>query len=280
MNMCDAVNDGDVIALNGLLKKVHRDGGYDFRGYKKGIVERRLQRRMHAVGAKIYPEYMRFLDDHPEEYHKLVEDLTIKVSSFFREPYAFQQITRLVLPELVSYKRKQGDRQLKIWSTACARGEEPYSMAILLSEFLGDEVRDFDISIYATDISWYSLGQARVGVYPPEELESLPAAVRRCYFTRRPGGCGVTDDIKKMLHFSRFDLSSPGQTPFTKLDAILCCNILIYLQKPLQEKILGMLYDALAAQGYMILGRAETLTGNLYGKMECLDSLARIYRKK
>ncbi|MBA7685457.1 Chemotaxis protein methyltransferase [subsurface metagenome] len=132
---------------------MYRDTGYDFREYKRGTVTRRLERRLHATGAKTYLGYMEFLDAHPEEYQRLANDLIIKVSGFFRSPYTFQQVARLVLPELTLFKRNRGERKLRLWSTACARGEEPYSIAILLAGFLGNQRQDFDISIYATDIS-------------------------------------------------------------------------------------------------------------------------------
>ncbi len=145
--MGNTVAESDAITLNSLLEKVYRDGGYDFREYKRGTVIRRLERRLHATGAKTYLEYMQFLDIHPEEYQRLADDLTIKTSGFFRSPYAFEQVARLVLPELVSYKRARRQPSLRLWSTACARGEEPYSIAILLAEFLGNKLQDFNISI-------------------------------------------------------------------------------------------------------------------------------------
>ncbi len=105
--MENTVAEHDAVVLDSLLEKVYRDGGYDFRNYKRGTVMRRLERRLYTTGAKTYLDYMEFLDTHPEEYQKFAEYLTIKVSGFFRSLYAFQQVARLVLPEVVSYKRKQ-----------------------------------------------------------------------------------------------------------------------------------------------------------------------------
>ena len=163
--MASTVTGIDTTALDSLLEKVHRDTGYDFREYKRGTVTRRLERRLHATGVKTYPDYMEFLDVHPGEYQKLADDLTIKVSGFFRSPYTFQQVAKLVLPELTLLKRDRGERELRFWSTACARGEEPYSIAILLAEFLGNQRQDFDILICATDISQQALREAQAGVY-------------------------------------------------------------------------------------------------------------------
>ncbi len=133
----NVIVESDVTALGLLLEKIYRDSRYDFRGYRRGTVTRRLERRLHAVGAKTYLEYMQFLDTCPEEYERLADDLTIKVSGFFRSPYTFLSVARLVLPGLVAYKKERGQKELRVWSAACACGEEPYSIATLLTEFWG-----------------------------------------------------------------------------------------------------------------------------------------------
>ena len=275
--MGNTVSEHDIIALDSLLEKVYQDGRHDFREYKRGTVMRRLEKRLHATGARTYQDYMRFLDAHPEEYQKLADDLTIKVSGFFRSPHTFQQVARLVLPELVSDKRSRGERSLRFWSTACARGEEPYSIAILLAEFLRNEMPDFDISIYATDISQQALREAQGGIYSPKDIEGY--ATLKSYFTYCGESYAVRGDIRQMLHFAYFDLASTTKPPFLKLDCIFCCNVLIYLQKQLQERVISMLYDSLATPGYLILGEVETPTNSLNGKLECLDSKAKIYKK-
>ncbi len=276
--MVSMVTGSDTTTLDSLLEKVYRDTGYDFREYKRGTVTRRLERRLRATGAETYLDYMRFLDTHPEEYQKLADDLTIKVSGFFRSPYTFQQVTRLVLPELTLFKRDRGERELRFWSAGCARGEEPYSIAILLTEFLGNQRQDFDISIYATDISRQALKEAQAGVYSLGDIEGLPENILESYFRRRED-YEVKADIRQMVSFSYFDLTSTIRQPFVNLDCIFCCNVLIYLQSQLQEKVLSMLYDSLAAPGYLILGEAETPTSSLRDKLECLDTKAKIYKK-
>ncbi len=271
--------ENDDIALDLLLDKVYRDRGHDFREYKRGTVKHRLERRLHATGVKTYLDYMRFLDTHPEEYQKLADDLTLKISGFFRSQYAFHQIAKLVLPKLVSYKRNQGKRNLRFWSTACAQGEEPYSIAILLAEFLGNRRQDFDISIYATDISRQALREAQAGVFSPKDIEGLTDTILESYFTRHDEDFEVRADIKQMVNFSHFDLTSTMREPFLNLDCIFCCNVLIYLQTQLQERVLEMLYKSLAAPGYLILGEVETPTSSLRERLGCLDSKAKIYRK-
>jgi len=275
----NTVVESDSAVLDLLLEKVYRDGGRDFREYKRSTIMRRLERRLHATGSKTCLDYMQFLDAHPEEYQRLADDLTIKVSGFFRNRYAFEQVARLVLPELVSHKRSQGGHSLSFWSTACARGEEPYSLAILLAEFLGHSLPDFDVSIYATDISWWTLGEARAGIYTPKDIESLPTAILESYFTPNGECYEVRDNIRQTVSFSYFDLASTTKSPFLELDCVFCCNVLIYLQTQLQERVLNMLYELLATPGYLILGEVETLTNNLGEKLECLDIKAKIYKK-
>jgi len=224
-------------------------------------------------------DYMQFLDAHPEEYHRLAEDLTIKVSGFFRSPYTFQQVAGLVLPELVLYKRKQGEPKLRLWSTACAQGEEPYSIAILLIEFLGHRLPDFDVLIHATDISQEALKEAQAGVYSSKDIEGLPITVLESYFAHRNESYVVRTDIRQIVSFSYFDLTSLIGQPFADLDCVFCCNVLIYLQTQLQERVLEMLYNSLATPGYLILGEVETLAGSLQERLECVDAKAKIYRR-
>ena len=277
--MNDADRECDVSALDSLLEKVHRNAGYDFRSYKRGTVTRRLTRRLHATGSRTYLEYMRFLDACSQEYQKLADDLTIKVSSFFRSPYSFQQVTRMVLPELLAYKESRGETGIKVWSTACARGEEPYSIAIMLAEFLSRRWRDFNISIYATDISQWALREAQAGIYTSEYAEALSPGILKNYFIKNGQSYEAKADIRQMVRFSYFDLTSTAGPLFAEMDCIFCCNVLIYLQKQLQEEVLDMVYDSLATPGYLVLGEVETLTSNFSEKLECIDSKAKIYKK-
>jgi len=277
--MSNTLSVSDPGTLNLLLEKVYRDGGYDFREYKNGTVLRRLERRLRATGAASYAEYTRLLDTCPEEYERLVGSLTITVSSFFRSRYSFRQLTGLVLPELLSHKKIRGERSLRFWSAACARGEEPYSIAITLDSFLKSRPGEFDIQIYATDINRPALEEAGAGAYSSRELENLDDGTLAEYFTPCQHGHKVSDNIRNAVRFTRFDLAANTEPPFRKIDCIFCCNVLIYLQKTLQERVFAMLYEALADPGYLILGEVETPTDSVRGKLYCLDSKAKIYKK-
>ena len=270
--------NGDSTDIDALLAQVYHQGGHDFRGYRRGTVTRRLQRRLHATGSRTYREYMALLDTHPQEYRHLAQDLTIKVSKFFRNPVAFQQLTYRVLPELVDRKRGLPRRRLRLWSTACARGQEPYSIGITLAQYLGQGIRDFDIVIYATDVDREALNQAEAGKYPAREVNGLSPAIRGSYFINNHEGYQVVPSIKRLIQFARFNIIS-GTPLLTNLDCVFCCNLLIYLQPPLQERVLLRLYQSLATAGYLVLGEVETVPRNLRRMFQCIDSEARIYRK-
>jgi len=242
-------------------------------------VRRRLERRFFFTGTKSYAEYLRFLGSHPEEYEKLVEHLTIKTSSFFRNPHVFHAMDTLVLPELVAHKEKVGDKSLRFWSAACACGEEPYSIAVLLEQFLGGNRRDYDVTIHATDISREALEKARVSIYSCESVKSMQGSALRKYFFQQGKRYGVRRGIRQMVSFSYFNLASALPPPCLNADCIFCCNVLIYLQRSTQEKVLKKLYDCLAVPGYLVLGDVETLPNSLQPLMECVDKKVKIFRK-
>ncbi len=265
--------------LDVLLEKVYRDSGYDFRDYKRGTVARRLERRMLAAGVKTYLDYMRFLDSHPEEYNRFANCLTAKVSRFFRSPYTFQRMAALVLPDLLLHKKGSGEHGLKFWSAGCARGEEPYSIAIMLADFLGEDRSHYDITVYASDTGHLDLNELRSGIYAASDVEDMPRSILDRYFLSDGDSYEVKTDIRQMIRFFHFDLTSADGPPLPEMDCIFCGNILIYFQRQLQERVLDRLYNSLAVPGYLVLGEVETPTTSLHEKLECVDSKAKIYKK-
>jgi len=275
----EVIQDDTLILFEMLLGRVHKFTGHDFSGYKLGTLMRRVEGRLRAVGAGTVGDYIEFIEAHTEEYQRLIDYLTIAVSDFLRSHYTFQQVAGLVLPELLSRKLENGERSLRFWSAASARGQEAYSIAIVLADFLKDRLGDFDISIYATDINSQGLALAEAGVYSIEDVKNLSPDVIERHFNRCGEKYVVNGDIRRMVSFSHFDLLSTAAPPFVSLDCIFCCNILIYLKKMAQEQLVAMLLDYLNARGYLILGEAETLPGNLTYRFDSVDVRARIYRK-
>ena len=280
MKMVDAVTGYDSLALDALLEKVYRQGGYDFREYRRGTVTRRLARRLYANGLETYRQYMELMDRNPAEMEELAEEITIKSSCFFRTRYAFSRLAGTVLPQLIAGKTTRGERSLRFWSAACACGEEPYSIAITLSRFLGEQRDRFDTRIYASDISKRALSTAARGIYIPGDLTEVPGDITGSYFNHHDGKYEIAPEIRKMVDFSVFDLTSGSPAPCAAVDCIFCCNVLIYMQKIRQGAVLERLCGLLVTDGYLVLGEVETPPAELGGRLECLDIKARIYRKK
>ena len=256
-----------------LLEKIYRDSALDFRGYRKTSLRRRIARRLRAHRIHSYSEYAAILDADPNEYQRLLDDLSINVSDFFRDREAFRVIDTCVLPELI--RRKQAERRLKIWSAGCASGEEPYSIGIMLNRHLGDRIADWDIRIYATDLHEGTLDKARLGVYDHAKLESLGEDVKR-YFSM-DGRCRITDRIRGLVRFGCHNLTS--DPVISRVDLLLCRNVLIYFDRPLQKKVCLNLHWAISEGGFLFLGEAESLSIPIEGRFEVIDKRWKIYRK-
>ena len=274
-------NDKD---LKQLLQKVFEERGFDFRQYKISLLKRRLERRLTATESASYRDYAGILDAHPEEYNKLFDDLTINVSRFFRNPLTFELIYKVVLPDMIEYKQRSMDNMIRIWSAGCANGEEPYSIAILLIELLGEKWKNYNITIFATDIDTVALDNAKTGKYTEESVVEVEKNIMDRYF-HFDGDYRIKEYVKELVDFSYHDLTSekfiaPTKSVFTNFDLILCRNVLIYFSRTLQKKVFNNFKNDLNDKGYLILGEAGTLPDDMKSNFVCVDSLRRIYQKK
>lgn len=256
------------------------------------MLKRRLERRLTATrsparigsGGEAYLDYARFLDSHPEEYKKLFDDLTINVSRFFRNPLTFELIYKVVLPDMIEYKQRSMDNMIRIWSTGCADGEEPYSIAILLAELLGKQLKNYNITIYATDIDTDALDNAKTGIYSEDCVVEVKKGLLDKYF-HFDGNYRIKEDVKELVDFSYHDLTSekfiaPTKSVFINFDLILCRNVLIYFSRTLQNKVFNNFTHDLNKNGYLILGEAETLPDDFKSDFVCGDNLSKIYQRK
>lgn len=270
--------------LKQLLQKVFEERGLDFRAYNKTMLRRRLARRLLAWKTESYREYARMLDTHPEEYKELFDSLTISVSHFFRNPLTFEFLYQVILPEMITYKEQSRDAMIRVWSAGCAHGEEPYSVAILLAELLGERLKDYRVTIYATDIDTDALGMAKMGEYAEDSILEVKKGFLNKYFHHRNGKYQIGADIKALVDFGFHDLTSekavvPSQSVFTNFDLILCRNVLIYFNRELQKRVNNNLQTVLNNKGYLILGEAETLTNDVPPGFICRNDLCKIYQK-
>jgi chemotaxis methyl-accepting protein methylase len=270
--------------LNQLLQKVFEERGLDFRQYHQDMLKRRLARRLSATGTTSYHEYAKTLDVHPDEYKKLLDSLLINVSHFFRNPLTFEFLHKVVLPEMLERKERFADKIIRIWSAGCAQGEEPYSIAIVLAELLGKRLKNYNVTVYATDTDSDAMDKAKNGEYPEDSILEVKKGILNKYFLSRNGSYRVREDIKVLVDFSFHDLTSektvaPVQSVFANFDLIFCRNVLIYFTKDLQKKVLGNFKTVLNEKGYLVLGEAETLSGIMHTGFVCVDSFNKIYQK-
>jgi two-component system CheB/CheR fusion protein len=250
-------------------------GGVDFSHYKQPTIKRRILRRMALNRVKDLPAYLSLLRDRPEEARSLYRDLLIHVTRFFREPESFEAIGREVMPKLIQDRRK--DAPIRLWVAGCATGEEAYSLAITLYDLAGDAGPELNVQIFGTDVSDTAVEVARQGYYPATIADAVSSERLRRYFTKLDGGYRISKLIRDRCVFARQDLTR--DPPFSKLDLILCRNVLIYMDTTLQRKLLPIFHYSLRPEGYLVLGLAETVgsQGELFA---LVDKKYKIYRKR
>ncbi|MFB0546515.1 MAG: protein-glutamate O-methyltransferase CheR [Anaerolineae bacterium] len=260
-----------------LLDKIRYDTGFDVRQYKSSFIKRRLAIRLRARGSNSYRGYMRFLDDDPDEYRYLLDCLTINLSCFFRDEAAFKAVRDVVLAPLIRAKRERRERQIRVWSAGCAKGEEAYSVAILLHELLGSAINDWSIDIRGTDCDARALARARRGIYEDFSLRGVDEAYVRGYFLRDQG-YEVKPEIKALVKFEQHDLIT--DPPPQRLDLILCRNVLFYFSREQQERLLRCFHTALNKGGYLVIGRTEILLPTVSRLFLPADPREHIYIKR
>jgi two-component system CheB/CheR fusion protein len=249
--------------------------GVDFRQYKLPTILRRLHRRMALNKITQLSQYLQFMEEHPNEVLQLYQDILIHVTRFFREPESFEALRSIVWPDIVARRPEQAP--IRVWISGCATGEEAYSVAIDLLEFLGDAAGGIPIQIFATDVSEPAIEHARNGTYSESIAADVPPERLRRFFTKVESGYRVSKVVRDLCVFARQDLTR--DPPFSKLDLILCRNVLIYMNAALQRKLMGVFHYALNGSGFLMLGHAETI-GAHSDLFAIADKRNRIYTKK
>jgi len=270
-----------------ILKQLCRMHGFDFSEYRQSTIKRRLARRMAFTGAGSYREYLDILQEMPQEYNHLLHDLTIKLSRFFRNQYVFDRLQNEVFPDILRSKKKHDQNVLRIWCAGCAFGDEAYSVAITLVEFLKrkkEKTDDYDVTIFGTDIDEETLEKARLGEYDGDAVKEVKKGILDEYFFVSGDYYRVVDSIKILVSFTIHDLTSethmsPPSGIVANYDLILCRNTLIYFSVPLQERVFLNLFKSLNPGGYLILGRSESIPKNLEDSFILKNPKERIYKK-
>ena len=237
-----------------LLSQIRIRKGTDFTYYKQTTIRRRIIRRMGLNKIASIGDYLAYFNEHVPEQDLLYQDLLIPVTAFFRDPGTYKLITDTIFPDLL--KSRGEANPLRIWIAGCSTGEEPYSIAISLNEYLGNRIGACKIQIFATDISEKAIAKARSGVYTKRDMGGLSAELVEKYFSKVNGSFQINKSIRDMCVFASHNfLKDP---PFARMDFISCRNVLIYMEAFLQKRALTTFHYALKENGYLLLGKSET----------------------
>jgi two-component system, chemotaxis family, CheB/CheR fusion protein len=260
--------------LRELLDYLKRSRGFDFSGYKKSTLSRRIEKRIAAVGVASYADYQDYLEVNPHEFTELFNTILINVTSFFRDPAAWDFLAADVVPRVL--ESHPDDTPIRVWSAGCASGEEAYTAAMLLAEAMGEDAFKARVKIYATDLDDDALAEARHGVYSTDALKAVPSELVEKYFEPNSRGLSFRPDLRRSIIFGRNDLVADA--PISRIDLLLCRNVLMYFTPETQGHVLERFNFALNSTGFVVLGKSEMLIS--HGELFAPHNLKwRIFRK-
>ena len=258
-----------------LLEFIRANRGFDFTGYKRSTLVRRVDKRMAEVGIGEYEVYGHYLNENSGEFTALFNTILINVTSFWRDPEAWEALTGQYLPALLAAKAP--DAPIRVWSAGCASGEEAYTLAMALAEAVGLDAFRERVKIYATDLDDEALAHARAAVYDERALEAVPEELRERYFERTgTGAFAFRPDLRRFVIFGRHDLVRDA--PISHLDLLVSRNALMYFNSETQARIVTRLHFALNDDGLLFLGKAEMMRAHA-SLFSPLDLKSRIFRK-
>ena len=268
-----------------ILNYLNEKRRVNFFGYRTSMVERRVQQRFPSTKCKNYNDYLHYLQENPDETDNLIDFLTINVSRFFRDTLTFEYIADRILPAIVYEKKKAADNSIRVWSAGCAKGEESYSIAILIHELYEKEALKTNISIFATDIDGKILKEAQKAAYSFESIKSIKYRLLKKYFSPKGEAFQLMLVIRNLVSFSVYDILdkksyAPPESIFGGFDIVLCRNVLIYFDTEHQDRIFEKLYRSLVPKGYLVLGEAEIPSINYQGRFRKVNDCCHIYQKR
>jgi two-component system, chemotaxis family, CheB/CheR fusion protein len=274
-NLIDENAHGAEENISGILKQVYRLTGVDFSQYKVNTIKRRIARRMILHKLDSVDKYAQLVKAHPNEANQLYQDLLINVTTFFRDAEATDYLRKTIIPKLVNAKAP--NESIRVWVPACSTGQEAYSLAIMLFEALGDKAANTGVQIFATDLSEIAVNKARLGIYSKDEVAEISQKQLDRFFVKIDGSYRVIKSLRDVCIFATHNvLKDP---PFSRLDIVSCCNLLIYMEPSLQKKMMATFHYSLNNLGYLVLGKSETI-GTSASLFTQLDKKVKIYGKK
>ncbi|WP_424354999.1 chemotaxis protein CheB [Methanobacterium sp. MBAC-LM] len=262
-------------SLQKILILIRNRTGHDFSLYKESTINRRIARRMNVHQIDKVSDYLTYIQQHPKEVNTLFKELLINVTSFFRDPAAFKAFQKHVISEVLD--KKIDGSKVRIWVPGCSTGEEVYSIAMIIQEYMDKSGKHLEVQLFGTDIDEDAIDIARAATYPSTIVKEVDSDRLHRFFTKKGEGYKVKKSIREMAIFAPHDvLINP---PFSKLDTISCRNVLIYMNKDAQKKILSAFNYALKPGGIMLLGPSESIS-NFVESFTTLDNKWKIYKSK
>jgi two-component system CheB/CheR fusion protein len=269
-----ALSDGDE-SLLGILKLLERTTGVAFEQYKMNTIKRRIIRRMMLYKIETAHDYLQYLQQNGNEVLFLYQDLLINVTSFFRDEVTAEYLKKNILPRIIQTKKTNDP--IRVWIPACSTGQEAYSLAILIIEALGENPSNIPVQIFATDLSESAVKKARMGLYSKDEVAGVSDKRLQRFFSKTDGHYSISKSIRDLCVFANHNVTK--DPPFTRLDLISCCNLMIYLDTPLQKRIIATFHYALNNNGHLVLGKSETV-GAMTHLFSQVDKGVKIYARK
>ncbi|MBN2738254.1 MAG: protein-glutamate O-methyltransferase CheR [Spirochaetales bacterium] len=235
---------------------VYNESGIHFTNTNRSILESRLKDRLKKLGLENCDTYYKQLKNDEDELKNLLDSVTTNLTRFFRNTGHFQAFQNYVLPKLLSYKRKIGENQFKLWSAGCATGEEPYSVAIAMKEHLPSDV---EIQILGSDLSLSSLMVAKEGYYPVARCKDIPEAYLKKYFSEKREGYQIKPEIRELIKFDYHNLKFGSEVQ--SMDIIFCRNVIIYFDQQAQKNAILKFWNSLKNYSFLFIGHSESLFG-------------------
>lgn len=271
------LSDGET--LTHVRRILMRSRGVDLSGYSEGFVLRALKKRVVRTEKSGYSGYLRLLSHSEEEINEFLQALSINVTEFFRDKGAFEAFTAKVINPLIRAKSADGTGVLRIWSAGCATGQETYTIALCVAQemkrFPSRKVPMF--SVIGTDISQSALAKAKSGFYTESEMKGLPHHLLAEYFVRKDLGYEVCEPLRRKVRFMKESLLDRPSMKF--YDAIVCRNVIIYFSRPMHETVMRHLRESLKRDGYLMLGKTESLMGSTRASFDVIDQENRILQR-
>lgn len=270
--MATTVADED---FNKFRNIIYDESGIHFTKTNRSILESRLKERLRNTGDQTLKEYYRRVTGDKEEMRALLDSVTTNLTRFFRNTAHFETFENFVLPDMVKYKREKGSNYIKLWSAGCSTGEEPFSLAMVMSDVLP---KDFEFKVVASDISLKSLMSARSGFYAEQRMRGVPEKYLGRHFERKDGGYQISKSIMDTVTFDYHNLKNPSG--LTNVDILFCRNTLIYFDEAAQRDSVRRFWDVMTPYSYMFIGHSESLFGMKTQFEFVRTDWACVYRKK